>query len=246
MAMAAAISSGLFHDSASTLASLTPSCPTGNCTWPEYESLGICAEIADISDLLTTSETSVGFNQSLPNGLYVFAPAGEAITLFVASANTSVPTIAFPNITLPVADFFVIASPAAPGSGTKGSFVLEVSLFFCVQTLSTATTNGLSTTTLAKWDDFFQRDSDTNYFNYTAKPTGQDETFLVTQAGAGYIQGFLATEFSGAYSRSPDGAGGIYDTDAIRAFVNARNTGPYDQLALEYLIGNLATSMSNA
>lgn len=29
------------------------SCPTGNCTWPEYETLGVCSQCEDISDLLT-------------------------------------------------------------------------------------------------------------------------------------------------------------------------------------------------
>jgi hypothetical protein len=29
------------------------SCPSSNCTWPEYETLGICSACEDISDLLT-------------------------------------------------------------------------------------------------------------------------------------------------------------------------------------------------
>jgi hypothetical protein len=29
------------------------SCPTGNCTWPPYESLGICSQCADVANLLS-------------------------------------------------------------------------------------------------------------------------------------------------------------------------------------------------
>jgi hypothetical protein len=33
--------------------SIPLSCPTGNCTWPPYETLGVCSRCEDISDLLT-------------------------------------------------------------------------------------------------------------------------------------------------------------------------------------------------
>jgi hypothetical protein len=33
--------------------SIPLSCPTGNCTWPVYNTLGMCSKCADISDLLT-------------------------------------------------------------------------------------------------------------------------------------------------------------------------------------------------
>jgi len=245
MAMVAAISTGLFYESASKLSPLTPSCPTGNCTWDNYTTLGICAETADISNLLTSTETSVGYNRSLPNGIYVFAPAGSSTSTFVANANSTNPSIVFGNISLPIADFFVINDAYHPKANAT-SYALEVAIFFCIQSLHTETRSGQSSTNLTHWDDRFQRTSDPDYFNYTSTPSEQDETFLVTQAGAGYIQGFLATEFQGSYRKGADGGGGAYDSNAIRAFVNATSTPPYDQLAIEQVVGNLATSMSNA
>ncbi|KAF2183985.1 hypothetical protein K469DRAFT_204504 [Zopfia rhizophila CBS 207.26] len=55
------------------------SCPTSNCTWPPYETLGICSACADVSQLLThaclttkvdwfANLTGVGTESTYPNG----------------------------------------------------------------------------------------------------------------------------------------------------------------------------------
>ncbi|KAF2184597.1 hypothetical protein K469DRAFT_739266 [Zopfia rhizophila CBS 207.26] len=55
------------------------SCPTSNCTWPSYETLGVCSKCADVSQLLTfacletridwfANLTGVGTESTYPNG----------------------------------------------------------------------------------------------------------------------------------------------------------------------------------
>lgn len=34
---------------------VTPTCPTGNCTWPIYTSLGVCSQCFDVSHQVDTS-----------------------------------------------------------------------------------------------------------------------------------------------------------------------------------------------
>jgi hypothetical protein len=45
-------------------------CPTGNCTWPPYQTLGVCSKCADISDLLTFNclNTTVDWIANLTGG----------------------------------------------------------------------------------------------------------------------------------------------------------------------------------
>ncbi|KAK5662521.1 hypothetical protein OQA88_8433 [Cercophora sp. LCS_1] len=44
------IYSGLVHSPAGTIPEMTPSCPSGTCTWETFESLGLCTKVADITD----------------------------------------------------------------------------------------------------------------------------------------------------------------------------------------------------
>lgn len=46
-------------------------CPTGNCTWPAYQSLGVCSRCADVSDLLTFTclNTTVDWVANLDGGV---------------------------------------------------------------------------------------------------------------------------------------------------------------------------------
>lgn len=34
---------------------VTGVCPTGNCTWPDYQSLGVCADVVDVSERITSN-----------------------------------------------------------------------------------------------------------------------------------------------------------------------------------------------
>ncbi len=96
-----------------------PLCPSGNCTFEPYQSLGVCSRIADISHLLTVTAmpnstsadwTFVGdstprtvlndikpndttsFNATLPNGINLITPVSYAIARFMANVTD---TLAF-------------------------------------------------------------------------------------------------------------------------------------------------------
>ena len=52
---------------------VTGICPTGNCTWPDYQSLGVCSDVVDVSQRITSNprkrsdSTSAGRNYSVPD-----------------------------------------------------------------------------------------------------------------------------------------------------------------------------------
>jgi hypothetical protein len=78
-----------------TRADIPLSCPTSNCTWPQYQSLGVCSSCADVSHLLTyaclttkvdwiANLTGAGTENLYPNGTvceYFFNATSEAPVL---------------------------------------------------------------------------------------------------------------------------------------------------------------------
>lgn len=50
--LAGHVSAGLVHPPSDRIAPLTPGCPSGACVWPRFQSLGLCARAADVSDRL--------------------------------------------------------------------------------------------------------------------------------------------------------------------------------------------------
>ena len=58
LAMAGAIQSGLFSQN-TAVPDVQPFCTSGNCTWPSYRSLAICARSADVTSSLQTSNVLI-------------------------------------------------------------------------------------------------------------------------------------------------------------------------------------------
>lgn len=53
--MEAAFYDGLATNGSTSLHTIATSCSTGNCTWPEYPSLGVCATVVDLSTSIITN-----------------------------------------------------------------------------------------------------------------------------------------------------------------------------------------------
>ncbi|KAH6632986.1 hypothetical protein C7974DRAFT_163104 [Boeremia exigua] len=100
------------------------SCPTSNCTWPAYDTLGVCSECADVSNYLTyacvngtvdwTSNLTGGYNvdNSYPNATmcgYFLNFTGELTTMmsgYLLEPETSEPGEALLVRTLPMVTVF--------------------------------------------------------------------------------------------------------------------------------------------
>ena len=67
-----AVKDGLLRDDISP-SDVTGICPTGNCTWPDYQSLGVCSDVVDVSQRITSNRrprsefTRSGRNYSVPD-----------------------------------------------------------------------------------------------------------------------------------------------------------------------------------
>ncbi|KAM7198920.1 Protein of unknown function (DUF3176) domain containing protein [Naviculisporaceae sp. PSN 640] len=50
------ISAGLIHPTDARIEQLTPTCPSGTCTWEPFESLALCAKVANITDRIHVAQ----------------------------------------------------------------------------------------------------------------------------------------------------------------------------------------------
>lgn len=166
--MKAAILNGLFSGN-STVDHLQPICTGGNCTYPSYRSLAICARSADVSPHLKSKNVSVpdSFDPSstvdvtqwyLTNLNFL---VDDSVSLFrMSSAAKKNPikddqldsvtldfsrSIAFKNSSAPIADVFMIYSTSR-NSADASFAATELLLEWCVQNYTTTVINGTATT----------------------------------------------------------------------------------------------------
>ena len=231
--MKASIYYGLYSPN-TTLSDVSASCNSGNCTWPVYSSLAICASTADVTTSLRTSCStldSTQCNYSLPSGGSL---AGKNDFMSISTTDdVGFTSIAFPN-TSPVVDFFTFLI----SNKTSQPLLLESSLHLCAQSYNTSVINGKTETKeLASW---------------TNLNTTQDYVVEVPDDPTEYVMGYYSFNTMNAFLRNIlqgryeiDGDIPIYGSDAIEILVDTLLVEPYDEAAMANFLSGLATSMTN-
>lgn len=108
-------------------------CPTGNCTFAPYQSLGFCSKCGDLTSELTlasSDETMYSYNYTLPNGLFLNTTARAPYTV---KATTDVNLLRLDTSGLPlILNFSAITTP---GNGMPPKVTaIECAFYFCVST----------------------------------------------------------------------------------------------------------------
>ena len=160
----------------SAILDLQPPCSTGNCTWPSYRSLAICARYANVTSSLKSRNVSAPSplggvptievlqwylseqNSLLDEGFNLFNYSSVAKTNPIISipdddttghaiALNFTDSVAFKDSALPVADVFMIYGTSEDDASNPAAFsAIEFVLEWCVQDFTTGVTNGESTT----------------------------------------------------------------------------------------------------
>lgn len=167
--MKAAIQSGLYSAFSDVL-DLPAVCSSGNCTWPSYRSLAICARSANVTTQLKNREVPVGggtatrwytsdhnyimdrgeqlFNVSSV-GKIVSVPLGQGDPFSTGNEGNEDAldfgaSVAFSNVSSPLANGILIytISRETPSIFVATEFVLQ----WCIQNYTTSVTNGTSST----------------------------------------------------------------------------------------------------
>ncbi|KAJ5087648.1 hypothetical protein N7456_011264 [Penicillium angulare] len=138
-----AIYSGLFETQTANSRSIMMDCPTGNCTFQTYQSLGFCSRCANITDSLKLSTsgpmpTELTYNYTLPNN-FVFSTSVFNMHLMNSTAN--IPLVKLDTAgSKPIANFTAIS---AAGYGVPPQIsATECALFFCVDTYEASVEGG--------------------------------------------------------------------------------------------------------
>lgn len=223
--MKAAIQNGLYTDTSDIL-DIQPVCSSGNCTWPSYRSLAICAQSVNVTSSLKTKIVPIagglpgetGTQWSISTLNYVIDNAYSLLNLSSAAnmqsilENQQIPTplnfsnsIAFQNRSSTLADVFIIYAQStesnSPFSATE--FVLE----WCVQNFTTSVTNGQSTTQRHNsFTDFVGPDSnDMSLFVAATPDNGDNQTYLIDPTTHVSLQNYFRILLQGTASITNDG-----------------------------------------
>jgi hypothetical protein len=139
------------------LPGVDPICSSGDCDWPIYGSLGICAEVVNISATTNTtllSDLLEAFLIELRESQYstVFAGAGSTSYYLTALMPFTQPSTEFkeapPQAVISQAVVVHFDGPVSIANDTNLAKIqyIGVSLYFCTQSFSTTVKNGVHNT----------------------------------------------------------------------------------------------------
>ena len=241
--MKAAIQNGLYAGT-SVVDDMQPVCSSGNCTWPNYRSLAICAKSANVTSSLKTQKVSIPGslgpksedtvnqyylsqnNYLTDDGTVLFNSSSVARSNPILDNYSHAPislnfsnSIAFQNSSLPIADVFMIYSTSRTDS--DGAFAaMEFVLEWCVQEFTTSVTNGSSSTQRqVSFSNFSKPDPANTGVSLTTSPNDGDNRVYTVDPGTHYIlQNYLRGLFEG-YTSLPSS-----NSDAAQLFTSSDAT----------------------
>lgn len=152
-----AIYTGIFESQSPNSNSITMDCPTGNCTFAPYQSLGFCSRCANITDSLDlnisspfggASMTSSSYDYTLPNKWNFTTSWGN---LYLMNATSNQDLISLDPKGWPLIVNFTAITAAGYGVPPDIS-ATECALYFCVHTYNTSVDNGQFRETLVATD----------------------------------------------------------------------------------------------
>lgn len=130
-----ALYAGIFQTQGPNSQSVMANCPTGNCTFPRYQSLGFCSSCANITDLLQPVKSSLSSlaapdSYKLSNGLSL-STSYSMPSLMNSTAYRQLLRLDTSGKAV-ISNFTAIASSGLGGS--SGLSATECALYFCVHT----------------------------------------------------------------------------------------------------------------
>ncbi|CAO1602441.1 hypothetical protein XANCAGTX0491_006050 [Xanthoria calcicola] len=270
--MSVAIIDGLLRPGISP-SDVTGSCVTGNCTWQDYQSMGVCSTITDVSSTITakcrkrtTQFYPAGCNYSVPAinrnptaRKTVLQASKLGQTLWVGASDTQDYTslglntlIQFYMIYVPD---FIIWDSLDPTEDHKDELVaLQATLSLCLNKYHTDMTFGVTDTNLISKETDLDWQTSSETFEPvsfdTVTVTHDAETFWMSGLNQGSFYKYLSLQtFTGSASmrsEEPDGGGNFTENDVVRVIAASLYDDRAGMPRLTKLLDNLAVSMSKA
>ena len=260
--MRLAIAAGLANTDASP-SSVTGDCPTGNCTWPDYLSLGICSSVDDVTPSIiahckspTDNGDPISCSYSVPalkqDPPFSGSNLSLGATLFIGASN---PNRSYPALNTLV-EFYVIylknlgVLENFEPSYTNQLVALKGTLDLCLYKYTTTVTNGITNTTqIDKLTDLDWQASniDSEHPLVSTTAPGLPDTFSFNKNVAGYFQYYLSlVTFTGEATEKKEQDLSVYTSDSAQTLATTLRGVRPDIDGLTDQMENLAISMTNA
>ena len=200
---------GIFSSTQTKESIVGPTCSTGNCTWPEYSSVGVCSACEDVMGAIKFAGSKDGsewvppypFNDSdttpVPGAywtmmyMYASTEAESSYPFKPVQNHTILDTISLywpPGVTPHNAE--LLSPKFNRAAATPPSGVFECILYFCVKTYSAHMHNGeFKETVISTWPGANESLSHDIHLpsnlhkslnvNMTLRPPGQDQSFTI-------------------------------------------------------------------
>lgn len=143
LALKAAVYNGMF--SADPNPSATFTCPTANCTWPDFSTLAVCSSCIDMSlymqqvCIIPSNSTSIDTTTcgwSLPNGTSLNASSVSGMTTQIPSMDGDMPYSTIMRLSFMGTEARNLNTTTLfTGSGVSNRWARQCSLQYCVQDL---------------------------------------------------------------------------------------------------------------
>ena len=200
----------------------SPTCATGNCTWPAYSSLAVCSACENVTSFIFQSNFNSGttpwwnlnisYGYELTNAqysLYATADPNDASLVYPGVHNHSILDVV--SVYWPPHRHDNWAESTAP------SGVYECLLYFCVKTFEGSTLDGVfSERTVDIWPDAnetipvqqepspLQRGPAYPWHvnNFTLSPPGHSESYTIDILTFGLLRQWMSQNFGGALEHS--------------------------------------------
>jgi hypothetical protein len=264
--MKGAFLNGLFANANVTIDNVSPTCTTGNCTFPDYKSLAVCAMSADVTSHLMDNSTKQVMRHCLPGGFCASnkVPNPDDDPILRATVTSAVTqadkwatkngqafkytSLSFADHSSPIGDFYIIyenVTKDASGKQDNRWAAIELALHWCAPAFSTKVTNGTATT--SRYPGPFPPFNDESSYDIANGAMSIDLSTHTT------LQRYLNMSLSGsAYLRGVDSSA---DSDLTQKLVGFFGIGGGDvdiyatlteaMAGLDAMLANTATSMTN-
>jgi len=209
---------GLFAENNNPTAALSVNCPTGNCTWPQFDTLAVCYYCDDMTTYMsrycpnngTDNGNTTDCGWILPNGAAldgseeVFSMTSQFPSFFGDMPHTTIMKLTF------------MGTEAQNGAaGSLNPWALQCTLQVCVQTLESGVINGALSENVTATHlngtvvDMSRAGGDYNVYitpnaSASAAPDGQNTTYVMGMGSLLGMQSWFSTIFAnGSASRNP-------------------------------------------
>ncbi|KAF1830927.1 hypothetical protein BDW02DRAFT_601250 [Decorospora gaudefroyi] len=243
----------------------TATCPTGNCTWPLYSTLGVCHQCQDVSRLLayvcknnTRLQNTGGTLAVDPCGYKVndtfvaglsgnlgFRTVTSLTTAVVDTFNPPSPygpfwnTTSFNNATLPIANFYVGYTQGGPAVALRNEtpVLVECLLSWCAKTLNVQFTNGTLKESVVDSVTIQPEIQDKNLASPIIAALGENTTFTIVNQTTQSLRNWVLSNLPPGLQQNPEFP--FVDAGGMWQF---HQQSPYD---LDGYISNLTIAMTN-